>query len=466
MSNEISEKEWRKEVKDSITRPHPGSYVIVDGEIQDARFVKEREGPGRPLGADVDTRNKIILTLSNGPKKFGELKKITGINPGILKKHLTILQWETCVRRKVLRMKGHHVEYSLRGRPYSIEEETMKWENPNATVRPYERYYMHTPEEEELAKERAFELHRLLEISNRKEFFDLLRTIAPGPTKYEFTKDTEQALSQAFQYYREQAKKEQISSEFNELSAKISEFKARGEKPPLPMLKKLQRLRLQTAEIPWYSFLRDMREKRFCVECFPKGNFVVLIQEPESGMMHCPKCGYSHEAIPSAEAAKLEGEKLERMQASYGKAFTEAPLSRSERLGGQFTEHELQVLKELEEAMKKAEKERPTSHETVPETQRTEASFGKIAIKVIEVLCEVDPRGMRPYMDEKRYREYEYHRETDKIVDYLYFDRKKLSLEMIKKAVRTDGRPGIHTKVYEKLKEKLKGMLTDDGYLV
>ena len=291
---------------------------------------RRTEAPGRPKGLDIATRNKIITALSDGPKRFGQLKQITGINPSILKRHLEWLEEETTVKRTVLRIKGHHVEYSLIGLPYTSEEIMMEF--PNEPSVPYKRYLLLTPEEKE-QQARQEEIDRKMRrmVDLKSFYFEYLRPWmekeVQTPEGKTVTFDRIVPWKEALGYYRQKIGKTQQPS--------VEES-------------------IRNQYLPMYLFHRDLDEGRVCMPCFETGKFSVMLEEPESHIRSCAVCGHSVEVI-SSEVSE-EGEKIERKQASYGKV-SEAPIIREERLGTTPSKEEMIVLKMLNKYLKEKKEE-------------------------------------------------------------------------------------------------------------
>lgn len=222
---------------------------------------------GRPEGLEANTRNRIVKALSSGPKKFGELHDLTKTNKGILKKHLKELADETAVERKVLPVKGHHVQYSLVDEPYTLSEHTISFETPWKEIRPYERYYLPTREEEEEEKQLRKKLGDIGErIEGRDFWIDYLKPLTEKGKKI--------PLREALLFYYER------------------------------MGGRTQRLDSVAMKTAWYLLHRDLREQRICMECFENDRFSIIVPEADSRMTACPACGVVSEKMPTIEEAK------------------------------------------------------------------------------------------------------------------------------------------------------------------
>ena len=294
------------------------------------------EGRGRPKGIDIGTRDKIIDALAGGPKRFNQLKEITGINPGVLKKHLEWLRKDRAVRRKVLPIKGHHVEYSMVGWPYTGRERvlaSLDIAGPTSDdaldeiVRPYERHRILSPERKESyvkkyeAIKKAFadvdEDLRIFEWHHMKPFHK---------QGLVFFDEVYRAINKGIAFYKRKMETEEFSSD-REVSEQMLANK---------------------------MMIDDVASGHVCMECFGKGDYSLMILEPETRIASCPKCGCSTEMI--ADRISEEGEKIERKQASYGKVLKTLP-AREERLGSILSKEEIAVLKMLNRCLREEKKE-------------------------------------------------------------------------------------------------------------
>jgi len=408
-------------------------YIFESSIERDMRLERLfHKGAGRPKGIDIATMDKIIDALADAPKSFGTLKEITGVNPIVLKKHLTLMKTDGSVKRTVLPRKGHYVEYSMVGEPYTvIENEIMKLEG-RPKVRPYERYRIQTAEDKEWHKRRSRALHKALAVADFKSIWGpggVLRQFQKEDS-YEFPDEIKESVVQAVEFYRKQMDVGKLTAE-SQVSAGV---------------------------LPWKLFLDDYTEGRICLDCFRKGTFSTLLAEPESRFGNCPHCGQAVEMARSTEYVKSSG-----VYENEEERSAEPALDGVGRLGGKPMPHEMAILKRLNEALK-GNKQRPASY--VVEASYAKSWWGAVAPKVHEVLLEVDPQRLKSYVQENQYREEEYQLETRQLCARLFHGREKLTLEMVREIVAANGSRGVYTRIYEKLKERLKEFMTEDGYVV
>jgi DNA-binding transcriptional ArsR family regulator len=239
---------------------------------------------GRPKGYDPKIRNEIIRALTERPMRFSELQQKTGIHRTILSKHLDVLEKEGAVKREILKVKGHYVQYSLVGPPLTVREFMLSWERGRVGkfLIPYERYIMPTAEELKALEFRAKENHRLAELVPFKEFGNVLKPFFKED-KYEWKHpETEKAFREAMEFYKKRVEAIPLKEDALEI---------------LRMSRTIADTRI--ASLIAHLFIEDYNEERFCFDCFEKGSFVLLIPDHESGIKSCLKCGYTTEIAPS-----------------------------------------------------------------------------------------------------------------------------------------------------------------------
>jgi DNA-binding transcriptional ArsR family regulator len=331
--SEEKEKEWRRKVRDYIFWEEPQPPIA--------------EGVGRPSGLQPKIRNKIISVLSNGPKKFTELLRETKIQRNVLSKHLDALEKENIVRRRILPVKGHYVEYSLVGPPYTIAEYMLPLHRGRAIYDfiPYERYMVWTTEERKSYDIRSEEIHKMMNIINYKEIFDRVTTIIPdvetidpetGEKCYVMSGQVETVIEEALQYYKRRIKNYKKSIE--KIEAKTPE----------------ERIRMQVHEesLPWKLFLDDLRAENFCMECFKRGEYSIMLTDSECSEKVCPKCGLTAQ-LEVFEEGKTErvspGEYIKKSDGSVQMLKREVDTYLSKMSKEQEEKDESNVIKMLDE---------------------------------------------------------------------------------------------------------------------
>jgi len=332
--SEEKEKEWRRKVRDYIFWVEPQPPIA--------------EGVGRPSGLQPKIRNKIISVLSNGPKRFTELLRETKIQRNILSKHLDALEKENIVRRNVLPVKGHHVEYSLVGPPFTVVEYALPFRRGRAIYDfiPYERYIVWTSKERRLHDIRSEEIDKMTNIINVKEIFDRIETILPdvetihpatGKKSYVMNEQAQKVIKEAIQYYQRRIEKTEETTPEEGVRRKVHE-----------------------AWLPWKLFLDDFNAENFCMECFKRGEYSIMQTDSECSEKVCPKCGLTArlEVFDEGKTEKVSpGEYVKKSDGSIQRSEREVDRYLSKIRKEQEEKDEGNVIKMLDEVCSLESKE-------------------------------------------------------------------------------------------------------------
>ncbi len=267
---------------------------------------------GRPKGSVwKPLEARIFAELIVRPREFEDLYASVKGNKPTFSRYLKRLVTSGLVTRRVLPVKGHHVQYAAR---VDLDKLWMSEELAQLVFRARSHIEMRQARDrgttmyvKGMAQE--FVKHAWIRVLLQREVLSRFPRAGTKRKLWMEPKDVD-VVSDALTYYTTQL----FQQEAEELNRKMAEprFKLRKRRKPSEARFRMLggRMDAHTELAAELRLVHDMEEHIVCRECFLRGDFV-FTQEPEPGVRACPKCAITYTAFVEAPAESAGPERDE-----------------------------------------------------------------------------------------------------------------------------------------------------------